>query len=143
DAEKRRLAAAVGSHDPQPLPAAQAEAQTFDQGSVVRFAKAIHLQDDVAGAADGAEVHMRRLDDRRPLGSFQLVEGLLARLGLLVELAIMNAADVVFLPGNVFLLRLPGFELVLVALLAKPPVRVVVAGVGSQPSTAHLKYLVG
>ena len=60
-------------------------------------------------------MHVRRFDHRRPFDALELVERLLPRLGLLVQLAVMHAADVLFLLLDVLLLRFPGLELLLVA----------------------------
>ena len=87
------------------------------------------LQHHVAGAAHLAEVHVRRLDQRRPFHALELVDGLLPRRRLLVQLAVVDAADVLLLLLDVLPLRLPGLQLLLVALLPQPPVLLEVAGV--------------
>ena len=62
-------------------------------------------------------------------------------LGLLVQLAIVHAADVIFLLGDVLLLSFPGLELVLVALTPQTRVGLIVAGIRRQPAGVELKHL--
>ena len=59
-------------------------------------------------------------------------------MGLLVQLAVMDAANVLFLLFDVFVLRLPSFELLLVTFLAEPPIGLVIAGKALAYSTNQL-----
>ena len=59
---------------------------------------------------------------RRPFHALELVERLLPRRRLLVQLAVVDAADVLLLLLDVLLLRLPRLQLLLVAFLPQPPV---------------------
>ena len=112
DAQQRRLAAAVRPHDAEPLAARQVEAQVLEQRLVVRSCdRSSTCEHDVAGAPHLAEVHVRRLDLRRPLEALDLVELLLPRRGLLVQLAVVDAADVLLLLLDVLLLRLVRLQL--------------------------------
>src|SRR5258706_92467 len=77
--------------------ARQVEGEVAEEGLVVALAQPLDLQDEVAGAADVAEVHVGRFDLRGPLQALEAVELFLARGGLLVELAVVDAADVLFL----------------------------------------------
>ncbi len=138
-AQERRLAAAVGTHDAHAPAARQAEAQVGKQRPVVGLGQAAYLKHHVAGAAHPAEVHLRRLDLLGALDAFESVEGFLARVGLLVELAVVDPADVLLLLLDVLLLSLVSLAFLLVALLAQPPVLLEVAGVGRQSAGAQLE----
>src|SRR5579884_2020056 len=141
NAQESGLATAVGAHDPQAFAAFQRETQIGKQRSIIGLGQAVHLQDHVARTADFAEVHARRFHHGRPIDALQTIEGLLPRLRLLVELTIVDPADVFFLLGNVFLLRLPRFQLQLIALLAQADIRMVVAGIGREPAGIQLEDL--
>src|SRR5262249_53139694 len=84
DLEQGGLAAAVGSHDADALAALDAEGEIAEEGRVICLRQAIDLQDDIAGAADLAEVHARRVDPDGALDAFHAVELFLARGGLLM-----------------------------------------------------------
>jgi hypothetical protein len=76
-----------------------------------------------------SEVHVGRLNDRRAIQTLDLVDGLLPRRRLLVQLAVVNAADVLLLLGNVFALRLPRLQFLLVAFLTQTPILLEITGV--------------
>ena len=142
DAEQGGLAAAVGSQDAEPLAALKLEAEMREQRTIVRLGEVVHLQHHIARAPDFAEVHVRHVNRGRLLHAFQLVERLLPRLGLFVQLPVMHAADVVLLFGDVFALRFPCLELLLVALLPQPGISPVVSGIGRDPPGVQLEDLV-
>ena len=110
---------------PSRWPRLRPKLRSLKSGRSYALRELLDVEDDVAGAADLAEVHARRLDPGRPLDAFELVELLLPRLRLLVQLAVVDAADVLFLLLDVLLLRLPRLQLLLVAFLAQPPVGLV------------------
>ena len=119
----------------------QREAQILEQRPIVGLAQILDVQHHVAAAAHLAEVHVRRLDQGRPFQPLDLVDGLLPRRRLLVQLAVMDAADVLLLLLDVLALRLPRLQLLLVALLPQPPVLLEVAGVRVDASAVQLEHL--
>ena len=142
NAQKRGLSAAIGPHDAQPFAALELETQILEQEPVVLFRQIVDLEDDVSRANNLGKEHVGRIDERRPIDTFEFIERLLPRMRLLVQLPIMDSTNVIFLLGDVLGLSLISLELALVLFLPKADVGVVVSWVGRDDAIVQLENAV-
>src|SRR5215831_8641649 len=74
-----RLAATVRTKDAEPLAARQRETQPLEERPVELLRQPLNVEHNIAGPPDFAEMHMRRLDERRLLDTLQSIERLAPR----------------------------------------------------------------
>ena len=131
------FAAAVGPDNAHAPATLDLHGEVFEQGPVVSLGQVGGIDDVVAGTRRLAKGNTRSFDKNWFVEAFELVELFLAGSGLLVELSIIHTLDVLFLPADLFLLRLEGLKGRLVAFAAESPVVAEVARVVFQSAAGQ------